>query len=106
MSLLSQLEDEILTLKKQLQDERTARSELEQFKREQLVELKAITEETIQKTKNRFLEEIELLKNEKRAIQSQLDAAQRELRDVKRGSLTSASSPVANNQGLQVTLLI
>ncbi len=80
MNIISQLEDEIYVLKRQLEDEKSARNELELFKEAKLVELKRLTEEAIQKTKNKFLEEIEILKNEKRELLLQLDIKEKENR--------------------------
>ncbi len=84
MPLVSVLEDEILNLTKQLNEERSIREDLEKFKRDELERLRERTEDTIQKTKSKFFEEIELLKNERKSLQIQLESKEREIKDLRR----------------------
>jgi Ni,Fe-hydrogenase I large subunit len=73
MFRIRDLEDEIIILKKELETERAEKADLELFKTQKLQELKQATESTYQATKAKFLEEIEILKKEKRELQSLLD---------------------------------
>lgn len=78
MFRIRDLEDEILNLKKQLETEKANNADLELFKNQKLQELKQTAESTFQATKAKFLDEIELLKKEKRDLQAALDAKDKE----------------------------